>query len=1150
MKRTIVFYLLLFLNVSGGLAQTNISTGNATTCSDTLYDNGGPSGSYSNSTNYTFTYYPGTSGAKIQADFVSFNMESGYDYLYVYDGNSTSANLIGSYTGTNLPDQIISTAADGSLTFKQTSDSSVTRDGFEIAISCFLPSSCPAPSNVSTSNITANAATIAWDTAGSETDSWTIEYGTAGFSLGNGTQVNNLTSNSYTVTDLTPATDYEVYVKAACTAGDETSWVGPISITTPCAALATIDQGFDANSAVPNCWDAYDPSSGTSAISSTYSYSSGNAWYLYNSYYYDVGIITPELSTLGQDYWLRFQAYSTSSSTKTLTIGTVDANNTFTQVETVTLSASNTWEAITVNFSGYTGSDSRIMIKHGQSVTYQSFYIDDVVWEPVPSCLPPQNVQASNVTGTAATLSWDTGGSGETQWTVEYGPSGFTLGSGSTVTVSQIPYTLQNLDPMTDYQVYVRANCAVDDVSSWSSVVAFTTGCGPVSAFQENFDTSAIPTCMDYIIVSQSYDVGTRSTNYYSAPYAIAIQAQGAILILPETTNSHANTHQLTLYARMFTGTGQFEMGYITDTADATTFTGLFTEQVTSTYQQYTFDLGSTPPEGAFLALKHASSGVVLFDDMVWESKGIVYQSGAWNNGTGPTATDNALINDDYTISQDLECNDLTIASGKTVTVAPGVSVTLNNDCNNDGTLVLQSNSTAYSSVLVTGTVSGTGTVTYNRYVNEIGTTNTSNGGNDLVAPPVSGQTFGSFAAANTNLAASGTLRAFAPFNTTSGAYENYDTGIHNTTTLDVGTGYRAATTDGAPLSFSGTINTGGVDVTLSNGTTFWNLIGNPYPSYISLEAFLNENSGNIDTNYVGIYGYDADTSDGSVWTVWDANYLSSNTNAIIAPGQGFFVAAPPSGSTVTFTPTMRRSGSDDDFISGRVADANFAQATITLSTATQTYSTNLYFRDTNTRGLDPGYDTGAYDGTANGIYTQLVQDNTGVNLYNQSLPFSDLGNIVVPLAVNANQGEQLTFALDAAADLPTGTTIYLEDNVSNTWILLNNQDYILTPSQDLNGAGRFYLHISNTTLSNANQSLNEFQVYVKPTSRMLVITGSITAKTNLKLYDLQGRLVLQRPLATQVTQQDVSLAKIGSGVYLVQLQNGTQTYTQKVIIQ
>ena len=60
--------------------------------------------------------------------FLSFNTESSYDVVYVYDGGSPSANLIGRFSGNSIPPLIASSS--NKLYVRFTSDSSGTFDGF------------------------------------------------------------------------------------------------------------------------------------------------------------------------------------------------------------------------------------------------------------------------------------------------------------------------------------------------------------------------------------------------------------------------------------------------------------------------------------------------------------------------------------------------------------------------------------------------------------------------------------------------------------------------------------------------------------------------------------------------------------------------------------------------------------------------------------------------------------------------------------------------------------------------------------------------------------------------------------------------------------------------------------------------------------
>ena len=114
----------------------NMQNGSISTCDGMFYDNGGPNSQYSSNLDLTLTIYPATSGGIVQAEFMSFDMESNYDFLYIYDGINAQAPQIGSYTGGNGPGTVVATNEAGALTFKMTSDGSVTRDGWAAHITC------------------------------------------------------------------------------------------------------------------------------------------------------------------------------------------------------------------------------------------------------------------------------------------------------------------------------------------------------------------------------------------------------------------------------------------------------------------------------------------------------------------------------------------------------------------------------------------------------------------------------------------------------------------------------------------------------------------------------------------------------------------------------------------------------------------------------------------------------------------------------------------------------------------------------------------------------------------------------------------------------------------------------------------------------
>ena len=114
----------------------NMQNSTVTTCYAMFYDDGGPVADYSNRKNYTMTFKPGTPNKVIKVTFESFALENDYDFLYAYDGTSTSSPLIGTYTGNINPGTLTATNNQGAITFRFTSDDYVTSSGWSANIQC------------------------------------------------------------------------------------------------------------------------------------------------------------------------------------------------------------------------------------------------------------------------------------------------------------------------------------------------------------------------------------------------------------------------------------------------------------------------------------------------------------------------------------------------------------------------------------------------------------------------------------------------------------------------------------------------------------------------------------------------------------------------------------------------------------------------------------------------------------------------------------------------------------------------------------------------------------------------------------------------------------------------------------------------------
>lgn len=85
------------------------------------------------------------------------------------------------------------------------------------------PTPCPTPINLTVNNITMNSAVIGWTAMGTES-AWRLEV--------NGTLVNNVTTNPYTLTGLTPTTNYTIKVQAVCDITTESGWSSSLTFMT------------------------------------------------------------------------------------------------------------------------------------------------------------------------------------------------------------------------------------------------------------------------------------------------------------------------------------------------------------------------------------------------------------------------------------------------------------------------------------------------------------------------------------------------------------------------------------------------------------------------------------------------------------------------------------------------------------------------------------------------------------------------------------------------------------------------------------------------------------------------------------------------------------------------------------------------------
>lgn len=153
-----------------GLNQTQFS------CFGTLFDPGGANNNYPDNLTSEITIAP-TGAASVTLTFTAFDLESGYDYLFIYDGGSVNAPLIGQFSGTNLPNGGTITSSTGSITLKMTSDVYVSGAGFICNWACTMPTTPPTADFLSTSQVSCDGLIHFTDQTTNGAFSWAWDFG-------------------------------------------------------------------------------------------------------------------------------------------------------------------------------------------------------------------------------------------------------------------------------------------------------------------------------------------------------------------------------------------------------------------------------------------------------------------------------------------------------------------------------------------------------------------------------------------------------------------------------------------------------------------------------------------------------------------------------------------------------------------------------------------------------------------------------------------------------------------------------------------------------------------------------------------------------------------------------------------------------------
>jgi len=441
------------------------------------------------------------------------------------------------------------------------------------------------------------------------------------------------------------------------------------------------------------------------------------------------------------------------------------------------------------------------------------------------------------------------------------------------------------------------------------------------------------------------------------------------------------------------------------------------------------------------------------------------------------------------------------------------------------------------SSLIAESSLSGT--ITYNR---NIPTGGTNPPDFYLISSPVAGQDIDVFAATEELAVGTALNRGIGNYSNTTASWSYYQAGSNGTGNFPQGEGRALALDASGDIAFRGTMPTTDIGVSITSNVNGYNLIGNPYPSYVAANNSANGTENLLLANQNSL----------TEQTLWFWNETTDSYNQInhastarnIKPTEGFFIKANGAG-TFSVTETMQSHGADTF-----QRTISRPEILLTLSDGEITRTADIFYIDGTTTGFDNGYDSSIFGSGDNSfaVYTRTVLGDSDNDLGIQSLPVDNYENTIIPVGINAVSGTKINISVSSSL-IPDGINIYLEDTLEETFTLMNDDalfsNELLT---DHSGIGRFYLRTSAANLVNDNPyDVNSIKIFSTSRNniRILNLPGG---KNNIQMYDMLGKIILNTNIDGGVVK-NINLPNLTTGVYIVKLMTPEGSMDQKVII-
>jgi len=496
-----------------------------------------------------------------------------------------------------------------------------------------------------------------------------------------------------------------------------------------------------------------------------------------------------------------------------------------------------------------------------------------------------------------------------------------------------------------------------------------------------------------------------------------------------------------------------------------------------------------------------------------------------------------------------------TIANGSTLSISKGLGVTVSGAFTNNGTLNLLSDATGTATILTPATISGSGATNVQQYVT--GHAGTSTRANWYLSSPVSSATAAVF-----NV--EGGVNKMTSYNELTTAYLPQFTA--NTTALTPGVGYVTyiGDTDATYTFTGGSLNNGDLPaVTVSRtGTTAgkrgFNLVGNPYPSYLDWNAVkaAATSSSNVrptiwyrtllSGSVNGTMTFD--TFDGTTGTDNGSNGLVTQ---YVPPMQAFWMKVDADETSVTLNfVNGQRSHKDQSLTTNRLRAPGVDELQILRLKVSNGISSDaaIVVSDPNALDVFDYYDS-----------QKMTNDNVNVpEIYTlagtEELVINHLNNISANKELNLGfrPGKVGEFTIQASeiTNFDSDLKVMLLDKLTNTEQELTPGNPYSFTSEATASNDRFSILFKSASITtgpgNATDNSNVL-VYRNLNNQITVIcNGGINEQSSVSVYNAVGQKLTHQKLTKTTTEINGTFTP---GVYMVTVNDGGQNMTKKIII-